>query len=132
MLVIERTRVSAEQLRWSCDVSQLGFNTTEEVDPASEVFGQATAENALRFGILCDAPGQNVYVRGQRGSGRLLLVRSMLEKLNLKTTEKRDRCFVHNFKQANRPRLIALAPGTARDFRRRVLDLAEFAQSDLV
>ncbi len=132
MQVVQRTHVSADQLRWRFDVSQLKFETTAGVDPASEVFGQSTAEEALRFGMLCNAPGQNIYVRGTRGTGRLLLVRTLLRELNLRTEQKRDRCYVHNFKRPDRPRLITLAPGTAADFRRRVLELAEFIGEGMI
>ncbi len=132
MLLLQKSQVPADQLCWRFDVTKLKFKTTADVDPASEVFGQSTAEEALRFGILCDAPGQNIYVRGSRGTGRLLLVQSLLAELDLKTSNKRDHCYVHNFKRPERPRLISLAPGTARDFRRRVLELAEFIQGGMI
>ena len=114
------------------DISQLKFESTAVVDPATEVFGQSTAEEALRFGMMCNAPGQNIYVRGTRGTGRLLLVRTLLRELDLRTEQKRDRCYVHNFKRPDRPRLITLAPGTAADFRRRVLELAEFIGEGMI
>lgn len=132
MQILLRTQIPPDQLRWRFDESQLGFKTTAEVDPASGVFGQSTADEALRFGILCDAPGQNIYVRGARGTGRLSLVRTLLSDLQLKTEHKRDRCYVHNFKRPDRPRLITLEPGTAQDFRRRVLELAEFIGEGLI
>lgn len=132
MQVVKRTHVPADQLRWRLDLTQLKFETTAEVDPATEVFGQATADEALRFGLMCNAPGQNIYVRGSRGTGRLLLVQSLLAELDLRTDQKRDRCYVHNFKRPDRPRLITLAPGSAQDFRRRVTELAEFIGEGMI
>ena len=75
MTVVKDTEIPASRLRWRCDGSNLGFESTSDVHPATDVFGQETAREALLFGLQCVAPGQNVYVRGTRGTGRQLLVR---------------------------------------------------------
>jgi predicted ATP-dependent protease len=86
---------------------------------------------ALRFGIECGAPGQNVFVRGLTGTGRMTLVKRLLAELQPSCSSKRDRCYVHNFAAPDRPRLISLQPGHARAFRRRVQEMAEFIRDDL-
>ena len=93
--------------------------------------GQDTARDALVFGIECDAPGQNIYVRGSRGTGRGLMVHQLLKKLAPESNEKRDYCYVHHFERPDHPRLITLPPGTAHDFRRKIGELAEFVQEGL-
>ena len=123
--------LSPDQLRWNCDPNELPFETTAEVDPATSVQGQQTAREALLFGIQCDAPGQNIYVRGPRGTGRSRMVHQLLAELELTTDRKRDRCYVHNFKQPDHPRLISLPPGQAVDFKREMAKLAEFAREGL-
>ncbi len=131
MTVANISKIPVGGLRWRFDGDQLPFQTTLEVDPANEVFGQATAEDALLFGLQCDAPGQNIYVRGTRGTGRQLMVRRLLKKLDLQTDRKRDRCYVQNFKRPDRPRLLALPPGTAGRLQEHVKELAEFIQNEL-
>lgn len=125
------SRVSPEQLRWKCDLECLPFETTAEIDPVHGVVGQPTAYEALLFGLQCFAPGQNVYVRGERGTGRITMVRQMLKDLRPATDSKRDFCYVHNFSRPDHPRLISLAPGTAHQFRREMLLLAEFFEEGL-
>ena len=125
-------KLSAEQLRWKCDLNELNFETTADLDPESGVLGQDDAREALMFGIECDAPGQNVFVRGARGTGRLTMVRQLLADLELTTEKKRDRCYVHNFKRPDHPRLISLAPGTASEFRRRLGELAKYIGEGLI
>ena len=120
-----------DQLRWVCDPNQLPFETTRDVDPATAVLGQQTARDALSFGIQCDAPGQNIYVRGPRGTGRIRMVHQLLKELAPATTFKRDRCYVHNFKLPDHPRLITLLPGQATPFKREMTKLAEFVSGDL-
>lgn len=120
-----------EALRWSCDESQLPFETTQEVDPLAGIVGQQGAVEALRFGIECTAPGQNVFVRGLTGSGRMRLVGQLLTELRPACPLKEDRCYVQNFARPDRPRLISLPAGKARRFRRAVHTFAEFIRDGL-
>ena len=123
--------LTSEQLRWTCNLDILPFETTAEVDPAQGVVGQPTAMQALKFGLQCLVRGQNVYVRGARGTGRLLMVHQILDELRPQTSEKRDFCYVHNFQRPDHPRLITLPPGTAPDFRHQVLQLIEYLEEGL-
>lgn len=124
--------LSPAELRWKCDLSLLKFDTTENVDPEGKIVGQQTAQDALMFGILCEAPDQNIYVRGARGTGRLTMVRLSLEELAPTTDRKRDFCYVHNFKNPDRPRLVTLRPGTAKEFSGLIHDIARFIEDGLV
>ncbi len=123
--------VLPELLRWKCDPGTFPFETTDEIDPAHGVVGQPTAYEALKFGIQCLAHGQNVYVRGARGTGRITMVRQLLHDLQPRTETKRDFCYVHNFARPDHPRLITLSPGTANEFRREMLKVAEFLEEGL-
>jgi len=123
--------LSAEKLRWHCDPASLPFETTEEVEPLPGVVGQDSAVAALQFGLESGAPGQNIFVRGLTGTGRMRLVRRMLEDMKPTCSRKQDRCYVHNFTEINRPRLISLPAGRARAFRRSVHHFAEFIRDGL-
>jgi predicted ATP-dependent protease len=125
------THLRAEELRWYCDPDSLGFETTEDVEPVSNVVGQEAAITALQFGLQVNAPGQNVFVRGLEGSGRLTLLRRMLEETRLACPISPDRCAVRNFEDPDRPRLIELPRGTARRFGLAVQDLVQFMVEDL-
>ena len=95
--VAKRTKLSPEQLRWICDPETLDFDTTEDVEPITNVVGQDAAIEALQFGLQVRAPGQNVFVRGLEGSGRLTLLRRVLEEARLGCPASPDRCAVRNF-----------------------------------
>ena len=123
--------VPPELLRWKCNLDVLPFETTAEIDPVQGVVGQPTAFEALKFGIQCLAHGQNVYVRGARGTGRITMVRQMLKDIAPVTPSKRDYCYVHNFRRLERPRLITLPPGEASAFRKSMEKLAEYVEDGL-
>jgi ATP-dependent Lon protease len=125
------SELKPEDLRWRVDESSLSFKSTAEVNPAEGIIGQPIALEAMRFGVECDAPGQNIYVRGVTGTGRMTLVTSLLEELKPKARRRLDRCYVHNFNQPDRPRLITLASGEGPGFRRQMKEVGEFLQKGL-
>ncbi len=125
------TIVPADQLRWRCPLTQLDFESTAEIPPSKEIHGQQAAWEALKFGIECSAPGQNVYVRGQSGTGRKSMIRQLLEDYQPENVKKYDRCYVHNFSRPERPRLISLPAGTACEFRDQIREFGRYVKEEL-
>ncbi|MCP3914657.1 MAG: AAA family ATPase [bacterium] len=123
--------LAPEDLRWQCRLEEMDFATTAEVEPLEGIIGQETAVEALRFGLETTAPGQNVFVRGLAGSGRLTLVRELLEEIRPPRGCAPDRAYVHSFSQPDRPRLLTVGRGRANELRDRVDDLIEFIRADL-
>ena len=124
-------RLDGAALRWCCEALLPDFATTEEVEPITGVVGQDDAIEALRYGLELFAPGQNIYVRGIAGTGRMTLVRQLLEDISPSCPLAPDRAYVHNFAQPGRPRLITLPRGRGRAFREGVDRLIEFVEDEL-
>ena len=122
----------AAQLRWRCDESWLEFETTEEVEPVTGVVGQDDAVEALRFGLETEAPGQNVFVRGLSGTGRMSLVRHLMGEMRASCALVPDRLYAHNFEQPDRPRLLNLPAGNGRPFKERIDAFVDFIEEELV
>ncbi len=95
------------------------------------IVGQDDAIEALRFGLETNAPGQNVFVRGLTGTGRMTLLKRMMEDIKPTCPLAMDRCYVHDFAQPDRPRLITLPRGKGEEFRRRVDKVIEFVRDNL-
>jgi len=119
------------ELRWLCDPGRFEFATTDELEPSEEIVGQDSAIEALRYGLETDAPGQNVFVRGLTGTGRSTTIRRLLESIRPPCPPAADRCFVYNFSQPDRPRLVTVPRGEGERFRRRVDGLIRFLREDL-
>ena len=124
-------RVSAADLRWCCDEAWLPCASTDEVEPLTGVVGQDDALEALRFGLEMTGPGQHVFVRGLAGTGRLSMVRQLLDAIRPTCPLVDDRCYVHNFAQPDRPRLLTLPRSQGTILSRRLDDLIAFIQHDL-
>src|ERR1700719_4826202 len=125
-----------EKLRWHCDPARIPFETTAEVDPSTGDTGQDRALRALRMGVELTAPGYNLFVCGLSGTSRGGMIVRLVEGMRLESELAPDRCYVNNFKNADRPRLLTLPRGQANGFtdevdsgiaflRRRILQVFE-------
>ncbi|NWG32231.1 MAG: AAA family ATPase [Rhodocyclaceae bacterium] len=101
----------ADQLAQRCDPAQLGFATTAEAPARSSGIGQERALAALRFAIETRAPGFNAFLLGEPGCGRHRLVARLLAEQAPQQAVPPDLCYVNNFADGNRPRLLILPPG---------------------
>jgi lon-related putative ATP-dependent protease len=93
--------------------------------------GQNRALEALRLGLEVRAPGYNIYVSGITGTGRTTTVLQMVKELAPACPVPRDRAFVHNFAEPNRPRLLTLQAGKASAFKRDAEDLTALLRRTL-
>ena len=106
-----------------CDPALLDFETTAELDDAVDIVGQSRALDAVRFGIDIKQPGFNLFVLGEPGSGRHAVVRRLLEARAGCEPAPSDWCYVNNFADLNKPRLLRLPPGRGGRLRH---DMQEF------
>jgi lon-related putative ATP-dependent protease len=109
-----------EKLRWRCDPATIPFETTAEIAPISGDMGQDRALRALRMGVELTASGYNLFVCGLSGTSRGGMIVRMIEDLHPQTEPAPDRCYVNNFKNADRPRLLTLPRGQANAFKKEV------------
>jgi len=115
-----------EKLRWHCDPARVPFETTAEVEPNHGDMGQERALRALRMGVELTAPGYNLFVCGLSGTSRGGMIVRMVEEMRLESELAPDRCYVNNFKNADRPRLLTLPRGQANGFKKEVDSGIEF------
>jgi len=125
--------LDAQALYRPCDPSLLPFQTTAELDATTEIVGQARAVEAVQFGIDMQRPGYNLFVFGAPGSGRHSVVRRLLQAKATQGTAPSDWCYVNNFAEANRPRLLQVPAGRGgqlkRDMQQFVAELAKAIES---
>jgi len=114
------TSLPPEKLRWHCDPARIPFETTAEVEPTVNDMGQERAMRALRMGVELKASGYNLFVCGLSGTSRGGMIVRMVEEMHLETETAPDRCYVNNFKNADRPRLLTLPRGQANAFKKEV------------
>lgn len=106
------------KLRWRCELPRIPFETTAQAELREGFIGQERALRALKMGVELSAPGYNVFVCGLAGTSRGGTIARMIEDLHPPTKPSLDRCYVNNFKNTDRPRLLSLPRGQANAFRK--------------
>jgi predicted ATP-dependent protease len=124
-------RVPVEKLRWRCDPKSLGFRTTDELAPLDGIIGQERAEKALRLGVEIARSGYNVYVCGMNGTGKLTAVQRLLAAACRDGQPPPDLCYVFNFQNPERPRLLRLPAGQGRVLRKAMEGLLADLKRDI-
>jgi len=112
------TALPVDKLRWRCEPARLPFETTAQAELREGFVGQERALRALKMGVELTAPGYNVFVCGLAGTSRGGTIARMIGELHPGTKESSDRCYVNNFKIADRPRLLTLPRGQANSFKK--------------
>lgn len=101
----------AAALRTSCDPACFDFETTSELVPHPGDLGQARAVEALHFGLAMGHTGYHVFVLGETGTGKHATTFRLLRERAASEPVPPDRCYLHNFDEPLRPRLLTLPAG---------------------
>lgn len=100
-----------ERLRTVCEPEDFAFDTTADLLDLPGGLGQARAEEALRFGLAMRQPGYHVFVLGEPGTGRHAGVFRLVRERAAQGEIPPDLCYLHNFVEPLRPRLLRLPAG---------------------
>jgi len=92
--------------------AQFTFATTADLDDLTQVLGQTRAIEALKFGIGIRRDGYNLFVLGAPGTGKRTVVRQFLDDKAAREASPPDWCYVNNFQEAHKPRVMQLPAGT--------------------
>ena len=110
--------VPVEQLRWRCDPNSLPSETTEAIEPCSEIIGQERGLEAIRVGVDINSIGYNIFVTGLAGTGRFTTIKCVLEEIDVKGKFPNDLCYVNNFKNPDMPHMLSLPAGQGNAFKK--------------
>lgn len=96
-----------------------GVKTSADVPPCSKTIGQKKAVEAIKTGLKVKGKGYNIFVTGASGTGRNSAVHKILDnQLKNEAPKLKDFCYVNNFKNEDRPRLLVFDAGDGRRFKR--------------
>jgi lon-related putative ATP-dependent protease len=117
--------LSTAQLYRSCDLEAAGFGNTAELEPLQQPLGQSRALDALEFGVDIQRRGFNIFAFGPSGLGKHQLVRDVLGKQSTNGWVQYDWCYVSNFTDPAKPRLLQLPAGLGKELEQDMLQLVE-------
>lgn len=106
--------IPADLLYRACDLTQLTFETTAELEDLPGLVGQDRALEALRFGTAIRRHGYNLFVLGPEGAGKHEAVMRFLADLAVRQKAPSDWVYVNNFETPHKPVVLEIAAGSAR------------------
>ena len=115
-----------DKLRWYCDPRLVPVSSTEDMKPIEAMIGQPRAHHALMFGINVKEPGFNIYAAGLPGTGKTTTVLDFLKEVARDVLAPSDWCYVNNFSDEYRPKVLECPAGIGRQLKR---DLREVIQA---
>jgi len=108
--------LTPDQLYQQTDPDQFKFDTTDQVEELTDIIGQMRAVDAVRFATGMHREGYNIFALGPSGTGKRSLLLKFFEESAQGEPIPDDWCYVHNFDQAHRPKLIRLPAGMGKEF----------------
>ncbi|MBN1945249.1 MAG: AAA family ATPase [Bradymonadales bacterium] len=114
-----------------CDVEQLDFQTTDDLEDLHDVVGQARAVESIQFGIGMRRRGYNLFVLGPPGAGKHAVVKEYLARKAATEPTPPDWCYVNNFKESAKPTVMKLPAGQGEVLRKEMEQLIEELQTTI-
>ena len=108
-----------------CNLDQLNFTSTDELDDIDVGFGQERALEAIKFGLRIKKTGYHIFAIAPEGTGKLTIVKQLAEHESYRQPVPADWCYVHNFNNAAKPTAIQLEPGQGKVFQQEMIELID-------
>ncbi len=114
-----------EDLYRRCDPELFDFETTRDLAGLEETLGQPRAAAAVEFAVGMEHDGYNVFAFGPPGTGKYTAIRRFLDRRAAELPAPADVCYVNDFDEAQKPRLLELPAGKGRQFQKDMKGLVE-------
>lgn len=123
--MLDKYRLPVEKLTSPCNIEDLPFETTMDLEPLQGIIGQNRGVQALAFGLKIQRKGYNIYVSGISGTGRSSYTKSITNEFASKLPVPNDWVYVYNFDNKYSPRALDLEPGFGIQFKNDVEGMIE-------
>jgi lon-related putative ATP-dependent protease len=124
--------LDAAELYRVCDPAAFDFETTDELADGEPWVGQDRLISSIGFGMGMPGSGYNIFALGPRDTDKRELVEAFLERRTRGAPVPPDLCYVHNFDEPYRPRILPLPAGVGGDFCRAMDALVADLETSLV
>jgi lon-related putative ATP-dependent protease len=125
------TLLTLRDLQICCDPALLTFKDTTELEPFPGLIGQERALGAIHLAASIAHADFNLFVLGPDGSGRHSAVQRLLEAEAALRPVPPDWIYVNDFESPDRPKAIAMPPGTARPLQKAMEALVDNLANDI-
>jgi lon-related putative ATP-dependent protease len=124
--------VPADELRVHIDPESLPFESTASLEPPEEpILGQGRASDAIKFGVGMKTGGYHIFIAGPPKAGLTYIARTYIEEQARKEATPPDWCYVHNFKEPDKPRSLKISAGRGKELKKDMQELTDTVQKKI-
>lgn len=127
----ESLKLIPNQLKRTVDPSTFDFKTTKELPNLQGIVGQERGHSVINFGLNVDKVGYNIYVAGLPGTGKNTFANSLVRKFAQDDVELFDWCYVYNFEDAYKPKVLQLPVGLGKSLKQDMEDFVQNLKADI-
>ena len=117
--------LNVKSLYQVCELSHFDFKTTSELELLDQPLGQARAYEAINFAVDIEQRGFNLFVLGASGLGKHDMIEQVLMQRASNEGARSDWCYVNNFENPQKPRVLKLPTGMGHKLRQDMKTLVE-------
>jgi len=124
--------VPADQLRTHIDPESFSFENTASLDaPEEPILGQLRASDAIKFGMGMRTGGYHIFIAGPPKAGLTYAARTSIEEQARKEPTPPDWCYVHHFKEPDKPRSLKISAGRGKALKKDMEELIDRVQKKI-
>jgi lon-related putative ATP-dependent protease len=124
--------LGVDQLRAYVDATSLPFENTASLEsPKERILGQERASDAIRFGMGMKDGGYHLFIAGPSKAGLTYTARTYIEEQAKKEATPPDWCYVHHFKEPDKPKSLKLSAGRGRELKKDMQELVSALQAKI-
>ncbi len=127
----KQASLSPDVLKRTVDATKFEFETTEQVPKLTSIVGQERGRTVMKFGLNVDKSGYNLYVSGIAGTGKTTFTKSIVHEVAKKDAELFDWCYVHNFEDSYKPKVLQLPVGLGKRLQNDMKQLVRDLKTDI-
>src|SRR5699024_5432372 len=115
-----KAALSPDQLKRDVLPSDFNPKIAHSNEKLTSIVGQERAETVMKFGLRVNQKGYNIYVAGNSGVGKTTFTNTLINEFAKEDAKLFDWCYVYNFDDSYRPKMLQLPVGMGRSEERRV------------
>ncbi|HZW69086.1 MAG TPA: ATP-binding protein [Pseudogracilibacillus sp.] len=127
----EALKLTAQQLKRTVNPAEFDFETTAELPNLKGIVGQKRGHSVINFGLHVDKVGYNIYIAGLPGTGKNTFANSLVREFAEDEVELFDWCYVYNFDDAYKPKVLKLPVGFGKKLKQDMEDFVNNLKTDI-